>query len=156
MLYGFTQLKYGRTIDTFTVISLSVAALALVLLSIRQLRLPKPILELRVLKVPVFIAVALISVFSFSLLISIETILPMFVQNAQEYSPYYGGLIVMPGALTLAVMSMLAGKLFDKHGGKLIAIIGFVLLGFSTIAYYLFLDLNTSFIIASIFFMLAL
>src|SRR5699024_11923896 len=113
-------------------------------------------LELRVLKVPVFIAVALISVFSFSLLISIETILPMFVQNAQEYSPYYGGLIVMPGALTLAVISMLAGKLFDKHGSKLIAIISFILLGFSTIAYYLLLDLNTSFIRLDVLFMLAM
>lgn len=156
MLYGFTQLQDGGPVETLTIISLSVGALALVLFAIRQLRLPKPILELRVLKVPVFIAVALISIFSFSLLISIETILPMFVQNAQEYSPYYGGLIVMPGALTLAVMSMLAGKLFDKHGGKLIAIIGFVLLGFSTIAYYLLLDLNTSFIITAILFMVAM
>src|SRR5690625_7280120 len=126
-------------IETFTIISLSVGALALLLFSIRQLRLPKPILELRVLKVPVFIAVALISVFSFSLLISIETILPMFVQNAQEYSPYYGGLIVMPGALTLAFMSMFAVKLFDKHGDKLIALFGFVLLGFSNIVFILYL-----------------
>src|SRR5699024_9962266 len=79
MLYGFNQLQDGGPIETLTIISLSVGALALVLFTIRQLRLPKPILELRVLKVPVFIAVALISVFSFSLLISIETILPMFV-----------------------------------------------------------------------------
>src|SRR5699024_3220249 len=43
-----------------------------------------------------------------------------------------------------------------KHGGKLIAIIGFVLLGFSTIAYYLLLDLNTSFIITAILFMVAM
>src|SRR5690625_6789043 len=80
----------------------------------------------------------------------------MFVQNAQEYSPYYGGLIVMPGALTLAFMSMFAGKLFDKHGGKLIAIIGLVVFGFSTIAYYLLLDLNTSFIITVILFMISM
>src|SRR5699024_2084508 len=63
---------------------------------------------------------------------------------------------VMPGALTVAVISMLAGKLFDKHGGKLIAIIGFILLGFSTIAYYLLLDLNTLFIITPVLFMVAM
>src|SRR5699024_12064777 len=43
MLYGFTQLQDGGPIETFTIISLSVGALALVLFSIRQLRLPKPI-----------------------------------------------------------------------------------------------------------------
>src|SRR5699024_10655696 len=58
MLYGFTLLQDGGPIETLTFISLSVGALALVLFTIRQLRLPKPILELRVVKVPVFIAVA--------------------------------------------------------------------------------------------------
>src|SRR5699024_3604180 len=51
MLYGFTQLQDGGPVETLTIISLSVGALALVLFAIRQLRLPKPILELRVLKV---------------------------------------------------------------------------------------------------------
>ncbi len=156
MLYGFTQLQEVGPIETTTIITLVIGAVALALFVIRQLRLPKPILELRVLKVPVFIAVALISVFSFSLLIAIETILPMFVQNAQEYSPYYGGLIVMPGALTLAVMSMQAGKLFDKYGGKIIALIGFILLGLSTIGFYYVLELDTPFVVTSGLFMVSM
>src|SRR5699024_11836063 len=79
MLYGFTQLQDGGPIETLTIISLSIGALALVLFAIRQLRLLKPILELRVLKVTVFIAVALISVFSFSFLFSFVLILSLFV-----------------------------------------------------------------------------
>lgn len=156
LLYGFTQLQEVGPIEATTVVSLAIGIVALALFVIRQLRLPKPILELRVLKVPVFIAVALISVFSFSLLIAIETILPMFVQNAQQFSPYYGGLIVMPGALTLAVMSMLAGKLFDHYGGKVIALIGFVLLGLSTLGFYFILDLETPFVVTSGLFMVSM
>lgn len=123
---------------------------------LRQFQLTKPILELRVLKVPIFIIVTIISVFSFSLLIAIETILPMYVQNAQEFSAYYGGLIVMPGALTLAVMSMLAGRLFDRYGGKVISLIGFVLLILSTLSFYSILDLNTPFIVTMGLFMVSM
>src|SRR5699024_6850960 len=118
MLYGFNKLEETGFGNTLTLASLIVGALALVLFTIRQLRLPIPILELRVFKVPIFMNVIFISILAFSLLISIETILPMYVQNAQQLSAYYGGLVVMPGALTLAVMSLLAGKLFDKYGGK--------------------------------------
>src|SRR5690625_1169435 len=114
MLYGFTNLQDADLTNTVTLVSLIVGALALALFVIRQLRLEVPILEIRVLKTSIFSLVAFISILAFSLLIAAETIMPMYVQNAQQYSAYYGGLVVMPGALTLAVMSLLAGKLFDK------------------------------------------
>src|SRR5699024_7726065 len=122
----------------------------------RQLRLHIPILELRVFKVPGFSNVVFISILAVSLLISIETILPMFVQNAQQVSAYYGGLVVMPGALTLAVMSLVAGSLFDKYGGKAIALIGFILLSLSTIGFYFTLELNTAFIITTALFIVSM
>lgn len=156
LLYGFNQLQESGFNNLFTIISLTAGLIALVLFIWRQLRLPTPILELRVFKVPVFILVVLISILGFSLLIATETILPMFVQNAQQYSAYYGGIIVMPGALTLAVMSLLAGKLFDKYGGKSIAIIGFILLSVSTIGFYFVLELDTPFIVTIILFMVAM
>ncbi|HLR07742.1 MAG TPA: MDR family MFS transporter [Bacillota bacterium] len=154
MLYGFNKIEASGLTDVVTLTSLSAGALALCLFVVRQLRLPMPILELRVLKVPVFALVTFISVLSFSLLISTETILPLYVQNAQQFSAYYGGLVVMPGALTLAVMSLFAGTLFDKYGGKIISIIGFSLLCLSTLAFYFMLDLDTPFVIAMVLFML--
>lgn len=156
LLYGFNMLQENGWNDAVTIVSLSVGTVALLLFATRQLRLRIPILELRVLKVPIFTLVAMISILSFSLLISIETILPMYVQNAQELSAYYGGLVVMPGALTLAVMSFLAGKLFDKYGGKTIAITGFVLLSLSTVTFHLILDTDTNFIMTMALFMVSM
>lgn len=156
LLYGFTQLQETGLTDKATLISLVIGVFVLGLFVLRQFQLTKPILELRVLKVPIFIIVTIISVFSFSLLIAIETILPMYVQNAQRFSAYYGGLIVMPGALTLAVMSMLAGRLFDRYGGKVISLIGFVLLILSTLSFYSILDLNTPFIVTMGLFMVSM
>src|SRR5699024_4662199 len=53
-------------------------------------------------------------------------------------------------------MSLLAGKIVDVHGDNVITMIDFILLVFSSIAYYLLLDLNTSFIIIAILFMVAM
>ncbi|MGP4105976.1 MDR family MFS transporter [Virgibacillus sp. L01] len=156
LLYGFNSIQEGGITDPDTLTSLIAGALALGLFVVRQLRLTSPILEIRVLKVPVFALIAFVSILSFSLLISIETILPMYVQNAQQFSAYYGGLIVMPGALTLAAMSLLAGRLFDKYGGKTIAIIGFMLLSLSTLGFNLILGLHTPFIITMGLFMVAM
>ncbi|GAA0433823.1 MDR family MFS transporter [Lentibacillus halophilus] len=156
MLFAFNQLEDGGLTEPATLIGLIAGGVALVLFISRQLRLSTPILELRVLKVPVFALVAIISILSFSLLISTETILPLYVQNAQRYSAFFGGIIVMPGALTLAFMSLYAGRLFDKYGGKVIAIIGFVLLSVSTIGFYVILDLNTPFVITMALFIVAM
>ncbi|TMN21669.1 multidrug efflux MFS transporter [Lentibacillus cibarius] len=156
LLYAFNQVEEGGITDPATLASLIAGGVALALFAIRQLRLPTPILELRVLKVPVFALVAFISILAFSLLISTETMLPMYVQNAQQLSAFFGGLIVMPGALTLAAMSLFAGNLFDKYGGKIIAIIGFMLLCLSTLGFHFILGLDTPFAITMVLFMLAM
>lgn len=155
-LFGFTRLQDGDLSSPVTIISLVGGVLAIALFSVRQLRLDQPILEVRVLKTPIFSLVAFISILAFSLLIAFETIMPMFVQNAQGYSAYYGGLVVMPGALTLAIMSFVAGKLFDRFGGKSIAIIGFALISISGISAYYVLDLESSFALSMGLFMLSM
>ncbi|SDI74632.1 DHA2 family efflux MFS transporter permease subunit [Natribacillus halophilus] len=152
MLYGFNTIEAGGT----ATISISVGVIALALFVVRQLRSEKPILELRVFKVPIFALVTVISISSFSLLISIETILPMYVQNVQELSAFTAGIIVAPGALTLALMSFFAGRLFDKYGGKSIAVIGFVLLSASTLCYSFILDIDTSLVLTAVIFMISM
>ena len=156
MLYGFNMMEESGLSDVVTLTSLIIGALAISFFVFRQLRLTKPILEVRVLALPIFSLVTFITIIGFSLLIATETILPMYVQNAQQYSAYFGGLIVMPGALTLAVMSLFAGRLFDNHGGRNIAIIGFIMLIFSTLGFHFILDLDTPFLVTMVLFMIAM
>lgn len=156
MLYGFNKLQESGINNLVTLGTLIIGGLAIALFVLRQLRLEKPILEVRVLAVPIFSLVTFITILGFSLLIATETILPMYVQNAQQYSAYFGGLIVMPGALTLAVMSLFAGRLFDTHGGKNIAIIGFIMITISTLGFHFILDLDTPIIVTMLLFMLAM
>ncbi|QQK79156.1 DHA2 family efflux MFS transporter permease subunit [Salicibibacter cibi] len=151
---GFGGILYG--FNTEGVAMIGIGSITLILFVIRQFRLEQPTLELRVLKTPIFALVAMVSILSFSLLISIETILPMYVQNVQEHSALYAGIVVFPGAMTLAVMSLLAGKLFDKYGGKRMALIGFILIATSTLSYFFLLDVHTSLAFVSVLFMFAM
>jgi EmrB/QacA subfamily drug resistance transporter len=155
VLYGFNVIE-SETAGSVALLSISLGFAAIILFVVRQLRLKTPILELRVLKVPVFALVTIISIISFSLLISIETILPMYVQNAQQLSPLYAGLVVAPGALTLAAMSLFAGNLYDKYGGKIITIIGFTLISASTLWYYFGLETTSSFAFSAVLFMMSM
>jgi len=156
LLLGFNTIQENGLQDPVTLTSLIVGGVALTLFILRQLRLSIPILEVRVLKVPLFALVSFMAIISFSLLIATETILPMYVQNAQQMSAFYGGMVVMPGALTLAVMSLLAGRLFDKYGGRTIAIIGFSTLIISMLSFTLLLTEDTPFILSALLFMAAM
>lgn len=156
ILYGFTMLQTSDVTTLSTILSILLGAIAIIWFAIRQLRLKTPILELRVFKVRIFTLVTIISILSFSLLIATESILPIYVQNAQELSALHAGLVAAPGALTLAFMSLVAGNLYDGYGGKKIAILGFILLSISTISYYFVLGLNTSLILTAFLFMVAM
>ncbi|GAK02211.1 multidrug and toxin extrusion MATE family efflux pump YdhE/NorM [Geomicrobium sp. JCM 19037] len=101
ILYGFNSTGSSTT----AMLMIGIGSVALLLFIFRQLRLEKPMLELRTFKRPLFALVIVITALSFSLLIAVETILPMFVQNVQLYSAFDSGLIIFPGAMTLAVMS---------------------------------------------------
>lgn len=156
VLYGFTMLQTSDVTNLGTIVSIALGIVSLAWFALRQLRLKTPILELRVFKVQVFTLVTIISILSFSLLISAESILPMYVQNAQQLSALHAGLVAAPGALTLALMSLFAGNLYDKYGGKTIAILGFILLSISMISYHFIIGLNTSLILTAFLFMLAM
>lgn len=153
LLLGFTKLQDSGLTNSLTLISLIVGLLSLTLFILRQLRLPVPILQVRVLTVPIFALASGIAVISFSLLITAETIVPMYVQNAQQQSAFYGGMIVMPGALTLAFMSLLAGRLFDKYGGRTISIVGFAALILSLVSFALIIQTDTPFYLTALLFM---
>jgi len=151
-LYGFNKWQEAGLDDPITSVSLIVGILGILLFAWRQLKLDVPTLEIRVLKTPIFSLAAFLAILGFSLLIVTETIMPMYVQNAQQHSAYYAGLVVMPGALTLAIMSYLAGKLYDKYGGKPVSIGGYIIIIVSMLSFYLILDLQTPFVMAMLLF----
>jgi nitrate/nitrite transporter NarK len=71
-------------------------------------------------------------------------LLPIYVQTIRGISPMDAGLMLLPGALVNAFMSPVTGRLFDKFGGRILAITGLFI---TTVTTYLFsmLSLETTY-----------
>ncbi|MEJ7417634.1 drug:proton antiporter, partial [Staphylococcus epidermidis] len=53
------------------------------------------------------------------------------------------GLMLLPGAIVMAIMSMISGALYERFGVKLLAFIG-VIIVIVTTCYFIFMDEHTS------------
>lgn len=59
---------------------------------------------------------------------------PLYVQSIRGFSPLDSGLLMLPGALVMAVMSPITGRLFDSFGAKWLAITGLSISALTTFA----------------------
>jgi len=67
-------------------------------------------------------------------LIAIDVLLPLFLQNSLGQTPTVTGLAMAPAALAGAVTGIVAGRIFDKRGVRVIVLVGAALLEGSAIA----------------------
>lgn len=127
---GMVCLLYG--LSTFTsseqpIVSVAlmvVGAAVLALFAYRQTRLPNPVLRVQVLHEREFRVATLIVILLEALLIGLSVLIPIFIQNALGESPTVSGLMMLPGALGGAFCGLLAGKLFDRFGVRVITVAG--------------------------------
>lgn len=110
----------------------------------RQFNLKEPFLDLRILKFPQFAIATIIAMIVNAALISGAVMLPIFMQNIQGFSAMQSGLAMLPGALCMAVMNVVSGRIFDKCGPRGLALTGLSLLTISAGA-FIFMNTGTSF-----------
>lgn len=143
-LYGFSSVP-DQGWNSAIVISCVIGGIIVITLFIwRQLRLKHPMLEFGVFQFPIFRIAIVITMAVLISLIGAETLLPLFMQNVLGFSPLESGLMLLPGACVIGVMSPITGRLFDKYGAKWLALIG---LGIVTVTTFMFtnISLQTSF-----------
>jgi len=139
LLYGFSVAGSGWLNPT-VVTSLLVGAVTLTLFIRRQFRLKQPILEFRVFSDPVFTLATIIGMVAFMTMIGGAIILPIFMQNMLGFTAFESGLMMLPGALLMGIMSPVTGRLFDKFGARWLVIPG---LGIITVTTFMFTVLDT-------------
>jgi len=125
LLYGFSIAGTAGWESIQALMPIGIGAVSLILFIWRQMNLEKPMLEFRVFRSKVFALTTFLTVLVFMLMIGTQTILPNYAQDVRQFSALESGLILLPGAVVMGVMNPIAGKLFDKFGGKGLAIIGF-------------------------------
>lgn len=135
LLYGFSMVGSIGWGNQTVIGSILIGAITLFFFIRRQNRLETPMLNFQVFQSKEFTVTTILSVLMFALMIGIETLLPIYVQNIKGASALYSGLMLLPGAVLTGIMSPIAGKLFDRHGVKGLAKIGFILIILAVILY---------------------
>ncbi|MEK4029285.1 MDR family MFS transporter [Pseudobacillus sp. FSL P4-0506] len=141
---GLGSLLYGISIagnrgweNNVVFTSCVIGLVVIAIFSHRQLKLAQPVLELRVFKSRTFTLSTVIVSIIFMTMIGSEILLPIYTQSIQGYSAFQSGLILLPGALVLGIISPIAGKIFDKYGIKKISMLGMFILSLATFPFLL-------------------
>jgi EmrB/QacA subfamily drug resistance transporter len=111
-----------------TIGSLAVGVLALSVFIPMQLRLPTPMLEFRVFQAIDFRRTTILSILVFALMITTQNLIPLYVQSVRGMGALQTGLLLLPGAILMGIMSPISGRLFDRFGVRWLAVIGFSLM----------------------------
>lgn len=142
LLYGFSSAGNDGWGDTTVITMLIVGVVVIGLFVWRQLVIDNPMLELHVFKYPVFsLSVILGSIVTMAM-IGAEIVLPLYIQTIRGESAFQSGLLLLPGAIIMGIMSPITGIIFDKIGAKWLTITGVTILTIGTIP-FMFLTMDT-------------
>src|SRR5690625_5340614 len=81
-------------------------------------------LDFKIYKYPMFALSSAISIVLSVSMFSRMFLTPVYVQTIRELSPIDSGLLMLPGAIVMWLMSPITGRLFDKYGARNMALIG--------------------------------
>jgi predicted MFS family arabinose efflux permease len=93
----------------------------------RQLHLEKPFLDIRILNVKEYRIALIASMLLYLAMMAATILIPIYVQTIREYSATISGLVMMPASIAMAIISPMAGRIYDKLGIKKLFIGGSVL-----------------------------
>ncbi|MDC3415836.1 DHA2 family efflux MFS transporter permease subunit [Aquibacillus salsiterrae] len=139
ILYGFSSAGSKGWDSPHVYATIIVGAVSLITFIVRQTKLERPMLNFGIYKYPMFALSSSITMVLNMAMFSGMLLLPIYVQTIRGISPFDAGLLMLPGALVMALMSPITGRLFDKIGGKILAVAGLAIVVVTT---YLFSKLS--------------
>ncbi len=126
-VFGLSNISVTGFMDVMVIAPLVIGLIAIFIFVKRQLNIERPVLNLRLFKNALFTLAVIMVGINMALLLSTETILPMFAQDVLGTTAFLSGFLLLPGTILLSIISFISGNLYDRYGGRLIITIGFVL-----------------------------
>lgn len=145
LIFSLSSLAENAFASQMVLIPLIIGILAILLFTIRQLKMPQPMLNLTVFKYPMFSLGTLHLFIGMLLILSTAILLPMYLKSSLLYSAAIAGLIMLPGSALNAVFGPVVGKLFDKLGPTRLLPIGFTLTTIGSVLFILTVKEDASF-----------
>ncbi|GGB47078.1 DHA2 family efflux MFS transporter permease subunit [Virgibacillus dakarensis] len=144
LLYGFSSAGDKGWDNPLVYGTIAAGAIALIVFTLRQLRMDDPMLEFRIFKYPMFALSSAIAIVIAIAMFSAMILMPIYVQTIRGISPMESGLLMLPGAIVMGIMSPITGRLFDKYGARTLAVIGLTITIVTTY-YFSRINMDTSY-----------
>jgi EmrB/QacA subfamily drug resistance transporter len=136
LTYAFAEIG---TIGGFSLTKVGIPLLVSILLLAwfvrHALRVPAPLLDLRLWKRPTFAAASLSNFFLSCALFGAMILLPLYWQNIRHMSTIDTGLLIAPQGIGAAIVMPISGRLTDRMGGGRLSLFGVSLLTIATIPF---------------------
>ncbi|MBS4173623.1 DHA2 family efflux MFS transporter permease subunit [Bacillus sp. FJAT-49736] len=127
LLYGFSEAGNDGWSSATVVISLIVGIISIIAFVIREFSTDSPMLDLHVFKFDIFALTTVVSMVINMAMFAAMILLPIYLQNIRGFTALQSGLLMLPGAIIMGIMSPISGRLFDKMGARPLAVIGLII-----------------------------
>ncbi|WP_322001888.1 DHA2 family efflux MFS transporter permease subunit [Marinobacter alexandrii] len=111
------------------------SALALVLFLVRERRARHPLVNIALLRKPVFLYANLGALALGLALFGSTYLIPLFVQTALDYTATDAGLLMLPAGVVLGMTFPLAGRLADRQSARKLVVFGIALFAASAVLF---------------------
>lgn len=139
---GIGNISSFGLISTQAGLPLLIGIVVCALFLVRQCRLEKPFLDVKILCNRNYAVSVIASMVLYLVMMGSSVMMPLYVQSVMGYSAVISGLVTLPGSLATAIVSPFAGRLYDKMGIKKMFVAGSGALVVSNIGMF-FLTMHT-------------
>lgn len=151
LLYSFSMIGNSGKITLSVVFMFLLGCGLIILFGLRQLKIPAPLIELHVFKSYTFTVTSILSAISNISMLGVELVMPLYLQNVHGVSAFTSGLVLLPGAIIMAILNPISGQLFDKYGIFKLSLFGYLVLAFGTFPMFFFTTTTNLFLIAGLY-----
>jgi MFS transporter, DHA2 family, lincomycin resistance protein len=126
LLYGISTAFSGSAL--IAAVAAVVGILALTAFVVRQNRIEHPLLNLQPFRSKPFVLGVSMTMLGLLFVFAMNVVIPIFLQSVRGQTPLGASLILAPGILMTVILGPIAGRLFDRHGGRVMIPAGFAVM----------------------------
>lgn len=149
LLYGISTVFAGNI--AFALGCIVAGAVFLGLFAKRQTSIETPLVDLRPLRIPAFSIGVLLNMIALIVMFAMNIITPTFMQSVLGASSLMASMTLFPAILLSSVVSPLAGRVYDKHGPRVLLPAGFACITVFSMALALFIGTGNVVLLAALY-----
>jgi DHA2 family lincomycin resistance protein-like MFS transporter len=149
ILYGVSTVFDGNVL--LSLVTVVVGVISLLVFVARQKKLEHPLIDLRALAVKPFAIGVVMNMIALIIMFAMNIIIPVFLQGSLGASPLDASFTLFPAIILSAVISPVAGKIYDRYGVKVLLPAGFAITAAAILALSFFASTGSLILMALLY-----